>query len=261
MLKNNLSILTLIFAMMLLSCQKEPPIQKPDPIIPGPDSLSNEEDYFLFPDSALWVETRRWEEGMDHPFYNNWFYNIDTSWLYFSGDTMITRPTMLGYDNFLPEEPHLYKKIYWVRKHYQWNLPEENPESSAGTLTVSYGYAAFLRQDTTTRRIYIAPNSGYFHSYPGQREYILYDFSLKAGDTLPFNAWNGFLANIYTVDSVTTTVIDGKSLKTFKIYENHISPKGTIIEGIGGLASFLNRRGTLVYYRGKGFEYHRTEPE
>ncbi|MBW6491724.1 MAG: hypothetical protein K0B15_11095 [Lentimicrobium sp.] len=261
-MKPYLQIVTAILILLLFSCRKEPGDVVHDPVIPDPDSLIIEEDFFLFPDSALWIETRRYTVGVSHPYYDNWTYNIDTSWFYFSGDTTLIRPTMLGYDNFLPEQPHLYKKLHWVRKNYRWNLKDESPEQTPGTLTVRTGYAAFLRQDAATRRVYIATNSSYFHNYfTGQREYILYDFSLKAGDTLPFNAWNGFLANIYTVDSVITTVINGKSLKTFKIFENHISPKGTIIEGIGGLDSFLRNDGTLVYFRGKGFEYHMPEPE
>jgi hypothetical protein len=106
--------------------------------------------------------------------------------------------------------------------------------------------------------VYIATNSSYFHNYfTGQREYILYDFSLKEGDTLPFNAWNGFLANTYTVDSVTTTILNGKSLKTYKIFENHYYYRGTVIEGIGGIDSFLRSMGgSLIYFRGNGFEYH-----
>jgi len=256
-MKNRLLILTVLLSFLISSCKKEPAVENPDPVIPDPDSLIVEEDYFLFPDSALWIETRSYEEGVSHPYYDLWFYNIDTSYFYFSGDTTLSRPTMLGYDDFLPEEPHLYKKLFWVRKNYRWNLPEEIPDQHPGTLTVTTGYAAFLRQDTATRRIYIVPNSDYFHSYPLEREYILYDFSLKTGDTLPFNAWNGFIANTYTVDSVITTIINGKSLKTYKIYQNHYYYKGTVIEGIGGLDSFLRSLGgKLVYFRGKGFEYH-----
>lgn len=48
-----------------------------------------------------------------------------------------------------------------------------------------------------------------------------------------------------------------KSLKTYKIYQNHYYYKGTVIEGIGGLDSFLRSLGgKLIYFRGKGFEYH-----
>lgn len=257
-MKHCFMIVTAMIVLLLISCKKDRSDVVPDPEKPKPDSIVDETDYFLFHDSALWIETRSYTEGVSHPYYDNWSYNIDTSWFYFSGDTTLIRPTMLGYDNFLPEQPHLYKKLQWVRKNYRWNLKDESPDQTPGTLTVRNGYAAFLRQDTASRRVYIATNSSYFHNYfTGEREYILYDFSLKEGDTMPFNAWNGFLANTYTVDSVTTTILNGKSLKTYKIFENHYYYRGTVIEGIGGIDSFLRSMGgSLIYFRGNGFEYH-----
>lgn len=86
-------------------------------------------------------------------------------------------------------------------------------------------YSALLREDSLQRKVFIyEPNYG---------ELLLYDFNLKAGDTLRSSAEGGLHA--FAVDSVKlVTLLNGEVRKKFYLKYMPGYPETYYIEGVGG---------------------------
>lgn len=244
-MKTTIYILALI--LLIVSCKKDES---------NTDDTNNQgqTNNFIIDNSSIWTEVVNREDGAPYPYGPNYY--IDTTSIYFSGDTVLVVPTILSFgDSNAISYPHQYKKLYYKRKQYKWYLPDENPSTSSGTLTTFSGVACYFRQDTANKRVFIVPVEDYFyHRLKREREYLLYDFNVNVGDTLPYNAWNEGLANKITIEEINQIIIDDKILKTYKIKQD--DPwSDSIIEGIGSINGFLSHSGKLIHYHCKDFDY------
>lgn len=244
-MKITIYILTLI--LLIVSCKKDES---------NTDDTTNQgqTNNFIIDNSSTWTEVVNRDDGFPYPYGPNYY--IDTTSFYISGDTVLVVPTMLNFgDSNAISYPHQYKKLYYTRKQYKWYLPNENPSTSSGTLTTFIGVACYFRQDTANKRVYIVPVEDYFyHILKKDREYLLYDFNVNVGDTLPLNAWNDGVASKITIEEINQIIIGGKILKIYKIRQG--APwNAYIIEGIGSKNGFLNQNGKLIHYHCKDFDY------
>lgn len=242
-------ILFLFFVLLLIACEKDEPIEENnnDVIIPT---------NYLVDISSQWTVRDERQFGAPYPFDDYLF--IDTTMYYFDGDTSLSRLTVFDFDSIsnYPSENN-YNKLHYVRKEYEWNLTNENPSTSTGTLTITNGIACYIRQDTLRKRVYVVRNEhSYFPMLSDDKEYVLYDFSLSVNDPLPYNAWNGGISTIYAVDTLESVIIDGKNLKLFKVYENNYYYRGTIIEGVGSLNGFLGVGDQLIHFQNNEIDFY-----
>lgn len=243
-------IFFLLFALFFIACKKEKSIEdtKVD-VIPS-------NNYYLVETSSQWTVRREWQQWAPFPYDD--YYGIDTTIFYFDGDTSLSRLTVFDFDS-ISNYPIMnkYNKLHYLKKAYVWNLSNEDPSSSPGTLTTTTGTAAYIRQDTLNKIVYVArAEDSFFPMLTDDKEYILYDFNLKCNDALPYNAWNGGITNRYTVDTLEYMMVDGKNLKVFKVYENNYYYCGTIIEGIGSIQSFLRNNDKLIHFKNSEIEFY-----
>lgn len=98
-----------------------------------------------------------------------------------------------------------------------------------------------VREDTTSKQVFL-------YDIVNNKEYVMFDYSLNLGDTLPNNfaalTWDGFYADsvaiITEIDSVY--MLDGTPRKRFYVdpTTNGISGHHIMIEGLGGPIGFLS---------------------
>ena len=92
------------------------------------------------------------------------------------------------------------------------------------------GSQRYIRNDTLNKKVYIFPGSN------DTTESILYDFSLKVGDTTKEEIWGGGGMLLYAGGLVVTKIdsiwLDGGWHHAWIFDKNHIAP---MIEGIGGM--------------------------
>ncbi len=242
-------IFFLFIVILLTACKKEKAIEEPSEYtIPS--------NNFLIDITSQWTVREVWHTVAPYPFDD--YYIIDTTIFYFDEDTSISRLTVFDSDSISNySRMNNYYKLHYVKRLYKWCLTNEDPSNSPGTLITSFGTACFIRQDTLSKRVYVARNEeSFFPMLSDDKEYVLYDFNLNVTDALPYNAWNGGLGNIYTVDTLEYMVIDGKNLKTFKVYEDNYLYRGTIIEGIGSLEGFIGSYGKLIHFQNSEIDFY-----
>ncbi|MCK5846856.1 MAG: hypothetical protein KAG84_05420 [Bacteroidales bacterium] len=245
----NYGVFILLFILLISACKKEEAIEEvEDDVV-----LSSN---FLIDNSSQWTVRSERQLGAPHPFDD--YYFIDTVVYYFGGDTSFSKITVYDFDS-ISDYPstNIFYKLNYLKKEYSWCLTYEDPFSSPGTLNTTTGTACFIRQDTVHKRVYIARSEKtLFPMLNDEQEYVLYDFNLNVNDTLPYNAWNGAIASKFTVDSLEQIVINGKELKLYKVYENNYFKRGTIIEGIGSLANFINSNGQLIHFQNNEIDFY-----
>ena len=137
---------------------------------------------------------------------SNSYFSVSWMKFWFQGDTVI--------------DDLRYKKVY------------EQSYDSIANFDNAY-YRAAIREDTTAEKVYY-----YYEKYAvGGKEYLLYDFSVKVGDTVSYYAWwnIGGLAR-QVVESIDSILIDNQYRKKINfIHDKDWNGKyeESWIEGIG----------------------------
>jgi hypothetical protein len=90
--------------------------------------------------------------------------------------------------------------------------------------SIWYDYFGFIAQDTLQKKVY-------FIGISDTTEYLLYDFSLNVGDTIPPSINNFYQATIQSIDSI---LINGSYRKRF-----NVNAFCSIIEGIGSTTGLI----------------------
>ena len=94
------------------------------------------------------------------------------------------------------------------------------------------------------------PKKVYFHNASDNQEYLLYDFSLKTGDTVP-QTYNNISYPNLIVDSIDSVFIGDRYRKRFLYQESFMVPI-EVIEGIGagsGLLEYMFQFEVIYYLR------------
>lgn len=129
---------------------------------------------------------------------------------YFNGDTIISG--------------ELYNKIFDSTQNYL----------GYGISSLTYSeifnyYVGCIREDTLAKRVY-------FINSLSDEEYLLYDFDLGVGDTLPFTYLNSW--DVHTVFSVDSILVGSHYRKRMQLYDNGML---SLIEGIGSNRGLFGR--------------------
>lgn len=99
------------------------------------------------------------------------------------------------------------------------------------------GYKGLIRQDTAQKKVYYFPSNE-----PG--EYLLYDFNLQIGDTLPVTYNHGALDEM-VVENIDTLLMNGAYRKSYRLLPpNYNGDTTLLIEGIGATSGLINALGT-----------------
>ena len=94
------------------------------------------------------------------------------------------------------------------------------------------GYIGATRYENETKKVYFRP-------VESSEEYLLYDFDLNIGDTLPTSyVYDPEFAGIITIDFIDTVIIAGDSIKRFHMDEAGFGGE-YIINGIGSSLGLL----------------------
>ena len=94
-------------------------------------------------------------------------------------------------------------------------------------------YSAACREDTGNKRVYIVPSGDTI-------EYLLYDFSVNAGDTVSFYKTWGGEQQTRIIAVIDTIMINGNCVKRFKLNGCVLGIPDYWIEGIGSENGLLN---------------------
>lgn len=163
----------------------------------------NAQDYITFPDSgAVWKETYWWQPS---PYYYNGI-----------GDTYIEGDTVFN--------DTVYKKILNLHRDvYCSEIIISGPSYYGG-----------LREDTINQKVFLRGNVN-------SGEYLLYDYSLGVGDTLPEEMnWFCPYSGVYidAIDTITTS--DDVKRRVWHLdFEDPYPGWPQIIEGIGTTSGLL----------------------
>ncbi len=169
--------------------------------------------YVPFPDSgAIWQEVLKpYPPGPMPSYMEHNHYSV-------SGDTLINNTS--------------YIKLYKTQYDVNCSQFYEGPFFAGG-----------LRNDTTARKVY------FFNAFDSQ-EYLLYDFSLEVGDTVP-QTYNNISYPNLLVDSIDSVFIGDCYRKRF-IYQEPFMGSIEVIEGIGagsGLLEYMYQFEVIYYLR------------
>lgn len=115
---------------------------------------------------------------------------------------------------------------------------------SAGDVFADQGIPGFIREDTSTGKVYFRPHG--YYAYPSV-DRLIYDFSARTGDTvqvfghLNCENWYDQDANVYRVTSTgDTTLLNGEVKKTWYLKSlSGYSESDIWIEDIGSLNGML----------------------
>ena len=162
---------------------------------------SKEQAYVPFPDSnAVWQEVILPYPPGPIPWYQEHFHYI------ISGDTLIN-------DVY-------YKKLFRTDFNVLCSQDSAGPSYEGG-----------IRNDSLEKKVfYIDSNE--------QEEWLLYDFTLDAGDTVPMT-WNNYSYPDLYVESIDSILIGDRFRKSYT-YAQETYPLITVIEGIGAETGLLN---------------------
>lgn len=110
--------------------------------------------------------------------------------------------------------------------------------------TITSSFYGWIRNDTINKKVY-------FRKRNWNKDTLLYDFSLKIGDTLndTYLLNNYTQLNLYTVDTIKNYVIGGINRKVYFIDEGDYILTDSIIEGIG------NSKGIFSEYKNYKVDY------
>lgn len=174
---------------------------------------SKEQTYFPFPDSnAVWQEVLLpYPPGPIISYMEHVEYTI-------SGDTLINNI--------------LYKKLFIT--YYDVNCSE--------VFTVP-SFAGGFRNDSVERKVY-------YYDLISSEEWILYDFTLDIGDTVP-QTFNNISFPALSVESIDSVLIGDHFRKRY-IYAQPTYPPIQVIEGIGaetGLLGYMEYFEVIYYLR------------
>lgn len=135
--------------------------------------------------------------------------------------------------------------IIWYAQHYDYILSEDtiilgqqyskllkkdyNVECSQ-IFTGPYYYGG-IRNDTMNKKVYYFP-------YDQNQEFLLYDFDLEIGDTVP-QTWNNYSYPDLYVDAIDSTYINNSYRKRYIYLEQGYDIGIGVIEGIGAETGLL----------------------
>ncbi|OYT13167.1 MAG: hypothetical protein B6I19_06585 [Bacteroidetes bacterium 4572_114] len=161
-------------------------------------------DYFA--GNPEWRQELTWGGAMPCLEIDNYVY-------YLNGDSVV--------------DGYIYKKVYKRGEHdHSWMGDPPAPDYCTGSSFYNYFYG-LVRQDSL--KVYIRE---------GNNDYLLYDFDLSVGDTLPETYF--LMENNVVVSSIDSILVGGSYRKIFNL-ENSIYPYPLdLIEGIGFNQGFLD---------------------
>lgn len=144
----------------------------------------------------------------------------------------------LGHYYVISEKDTLIKSNKYYQLCYYTTYSNDKQCSDAPyymDTTHLYTSNYLLREDTIKRQVLM-------FNVDSAKEYVLYDFGLKKGDTLK-NYYYAYQASIayYVVDSVKNVQINGGELRKQWFFHSEKNPASFVIEGIGNPEGILRQ--------------------
>ena len=138
---------------------------------------------------------------------------------YTSGGTICNIDYDMAYRYFISGDTLITGNNYYLFSRYHMSSASVNPYCPPFVVdTISQVHTLLLREDTTTKQVFVFANS---------QDHLMYDFSLDSGDTLQSAFAGG--DSILIIDSVITSLFpDGTNRKIFYLNSGH-----SYIEGMG----------------------------
>lgn len=168
--------------------------------------------------------------------FSQFFPDSEAIWNRYHSDVFGTmRYTQYSLNGDTLIEGFKYSKLFKSYEQYEFD-----------SLALSYYkvYNGALRTDTNYNKVYFIP-------VDSTNEFLLYDFNLQVGDTIP--VWHNEFSGVITVKSIDTILVNNLGLKRFEMnYDNHRDPifGDFIIEGIGSIKDLIRIENQLEGTKG-----------
>ncbi|UKN02321.1 hypothetical protein K6119_02150 [Paracrocinitomix mangrovi] len=244
-----LGIFSLILGLTLVSCRKDKEVEDPNANLSIHDTIP----FFGFDESAVWVFANDWDQSAPLPPYSHEVY-LDTFTYYFDGDTVMDRSLSTDWDITEYTGVNTYKRLRFIKKTSVFIDPNNPISQNPDYVTTKEGIAAYFRYEQDAQKVIVAKRSGSNYNLEAN-DLLLYDFSLNAGDTVPYNARLASWQN-YTVSGVYPYYYKADAYWKKFVLTNDNGEEFIYIDGMGSFTGLLNTftKG-LVSFHSDQFDY------